>query len=367
MCATALSPCGSFPTPIGVNVTQASETTTTDLPISVVQRPFEPNIEGAVARLHLGSGDVLFCDVLLLTERDLVVNVPAAHAIPDRGETARCSLFLSDDDSFVAHREALVHWEMGVHGQRLAGLFLSTKAPSELLDLTHDDRRREVRFPANLGCVIADNRDRVEGRLVNYSLNGLATQLPTPMTIGSRYTIAVPAGDETIELDGICRWNIETSYGFVNGCSIRPGEGELLARRDFRGSLMGWDINRSRRPAAVPTDSDSETESTGEDSEKPRRQLLSSSTILVLSAVLIGLSVRTPDRLSALTFLGGCVGLLAYIGLSWSSDKRVRRVSKRVRDARRAAAESRLEAHVAGGRSGRKSDESEDETPEENA
>lgn len=317
-------------------------------PINVAQRPFDPNIEGAIARLHLSGGAVLFCDVVLLTSRDLVVTIPKSEAIPDRGDTVRCSLFLTEDDSYVAHREGVVHWEMALHGQRLAGIFLSEKAPVELLDLTDNDRRREVRFPANLACRIGDVPHALQGRLVNYSLNGLATQSAEPMCIGENYRIELDAGDEEIKVEATCRWSIATAYGFTNGYSFANGEGELFARRVFRGSVMPWDINQTRSQPAGHMAIDSEEESVpivvGEPiHEKP---LLSSTTILLLSATLIGLSIRTPEELSQTIFLGGIIGLVTYIGLVWTARMRELKRQQKIAATKRAAAETRLRAHV---------------------
>ena len=199
-------------------MTNDSKTETAPAPAVQKSQPtklFDPNIEGAVARLHLASGRVIFCDVLLLTGKDVVVTIPMSEAIPDRGEAVRCSLFLSDDDSFVAHREGIVHWEMSLHGQRLSGIFLEKEPPAELLNLTTEDRRQEVRYPANVACDVRGQACTIGGRLVSYSLNGLATQCAEQMEIGEPYTVSLVAGDELIELEAKCRWSIKTGYGYI--------------------------------------------------------------------------------------------------------------------------------------------------------
>lgn len=338
-----------------MNQTTDTQTAAASSPISVAARPFGPNIEGAIARLHLSSGPVLFCDVLILTERDLVVTIPKSEAIPERGQKLKCSLFLIDDDSYVSHREGVVHWEMGLHGQRLAGIFLTKSAPSDLLTLTEDDRRQEVRYPANLACGVQDKTDTRTGRLVNYSLNGLATQLPKPLEIGENYTVQVEAGDDTVELHATCRWSIETSYGFVNGCSLKAGEGERLAKREFRGTVMPWDINRTRsQPGRFKLEAEQEdaASTNAANDGKSNETLLSRTTILLLSAVVLAFSVKMGESLlKETTFLCGCVGLLTYIGLSWTG--RVREASRvrRESEQKRKTAETRLEAHVQTGAS----------------
>lgn len=331
-------------------MSQVAESSTPKAPISVAGRPFEPNIDGVVARLHLGSGVVLFCDVLIVTDRDIVVTIPKSEAIPERGASVKCSLFLIEDDSYVAQREGVVHWEMGLHGHRLAGIFLTKSAPKDLLDLTEDDRRREVRYPANLACRMLDKTTPFNGRLVNYSLNGLATQLSEPLTIGKTYKVQVDAGDETVELMATCRWSIETAYGFVNGCSLQAGEGEKLAKREFRGTVMPWDLNRTRSQSGRfnlrPDSDEAGADSSQEPIEKP---LLSRSSILLLSGVLIALSVKTPENLTQLSFLGGCVGVLTYVGLEWTGRVRESLRARRAKLAKQASAELRLKAHVQSG------------------
>ena len=320
---------------------------TTVGPNSGVTKAFDSNIRGVVSRLHVGTGQVLFCDVVMLTERDLVVAIPRSEAIPDRGESVQCSLFLVDDDKYSAKREGIVHWEMAMHGQRLAGIFLTESAPKDLVRLADKDQRREVRYPANLACRVVDKTGSNDGRLVNYSLNGLATQMPQPMSIGENYTIEMDAGDEQIAVEATCRWSIETSYGFINGCSLANGEGQLLARRVFRGTVMPWDINRTRsRALAVTAEVQDEFGASLRQDQTGSTPLISTTTILLLSTVLIGLSVKTPEQLTNVAFLTGIAGLVTYIGLVWTARMRKANRERKVVEAKRAVAEDRLDAHV---------------------
>ena len=160
------------------------------------------------------------------------------------------------------------------------------------------------------------------------------------------------AGDETIELTAICRWSIETSYGFVNGCSLKSGEGRKLAKREFRGTVMPWDINRTRSQAGrFKLNSDQDAAGAQPAAEAEERPLISRSTILLLSAALIALSVRTPESLTRLFFLAGCIGAVTYIGLEWTGRVREAVREKRKTRAKQVSAESRLEAHVQTGAS----------------
>lgn len=322
-------------------------TSTSSTQTSGAAKAFDPNIRGVVCRLHVGSGQVLFCDAIMLTERDLVVTIPRSEAIPDRGESVQCSLFLVDDDAYCAKQEGIVHWEMAMHGQRLAGIFLTKSAPKELVRLADKDQRREVRFPANLACRVIDKTESINGRLVNYSLSGLATQMPQPMSIGENYTIELDAGDEQITVEATCRWSIETSYGFVNGCSLANEEGRLLARRVFRGTVMPWDISRTRRRTmAVTAEVEEEYGSSVGSDEAASKPVISTTTILLLSAMLIGLSIKTPEQLTDIAFLAGMAGLVTYIGLVWTARMRKAIRDRKVVEAKRAVAEDRLEAHV---------------------
>ncbi|MFK7820796.1 MAG: PilZ domain-containing protein [Planctomycetaceae bacterium] len=326
-------------------------------PIDLAQRPFQPNIEGLVARLQLGGGRVLFCDAVVLTTRDLVVVVPKSEGFPDRGEEVRCSLFLTDDDSYVAHREGTVHWEMAVHGERMAAVFFKEATPKELLDLTPDEQRRGVRFPANVACAVNGKVESTEGRLINYSLDGFATQLPEPMTIGEIYNVQVEAGDDNITIEGLCRWNIKTAYGFINGCSCENEDGYKLARRDFRGSVMPWDINRTRSSNFSDlNDDDDEPEATasGSKSDSTQRPLISSTTILILSITLLGLALRTPDGGNTIAFLTGCLGIVMFIGLQWTAKIRVMVMEQIASTRTREHAENRLNAHISAERNSTK-------------
>jgi hypothetical protein len=320
----------------------------TGAPIDLAQRPFNPNIQGLVTRLQLGGGRILFCDAVVLTERDLVVVIPKSEGFPDRGEAVRCSLFLTEDDTYVAHREGTVHWEMAVHGERMAAIFFGKAAPPELLDLTPNEQRRGVRFPANVACSINGKVESTQGRLINYSLDGFATQLPEPMTIGELYTMQVEAGDDNITIEGMCRWNIKTAYGFINGCSCEHEEGHKLARRDFRGSVMPWDINRSgvSQFSGDEDDADTKTYSENAKSDSSSKPLISSTTILILSAMLIGLSAQTSSGSKKIAFLAGCVGIVTFIGLQWTAKLRIMLVEQLASTRTRERAENRLRAHL---------------------
>jgi hypothetical protein len=206
---------------------------------------------------------------------------------------------------------------MAMHGQRLAGIFLTKPAPKELMRIADKDQRREVRYPANLACRVVGKTDSFDGRLVNYSLNGLATQMSQQMSIGENYTVELEAGDEQIAVEATCRWSIETSYGFINGCSLANGEGQQLARRAFRGTVMPWDINRTRSRAMAVTatvEEDYGAKVVAQE-QTESRPLISTATILLLSVMLIGLSIKTPEHLADIAFMAGMVGLVTYIGL----------------------------------------------------
>ena len=298
--------------------------------------------------MKLASGPVLFCDVLLLAQRDLVVVIPKCDNIPDRGERVRCTLFLENDDDYSTHRDGIVHWEMAYEGQRLAAIFLDDPAPDELLKLTDTDRRAAVRFPASVPCEIQAGDDIQEGRMVSYSLSGVATQSETPLVIGNRYELRLQAGNDTIRLEATCRWGVETSYGYVNGYSIADDACRVFAHRAFRGSVMAWNLNRPRNADDELQAAEEPGEAAGQASaiSDAVRPAISRSTILLLSAILIGLSIRVPEESAELIFLAGCTGVITYISLGWVYLSRKRARAEAARQARRAAHESRLGAHL---------------------
>lgn len=320
-----------------------------DTPRNVPRPVFEPNIEGAIARLQLGSGPILFCDVLLLTERDVVLAIPKTETLPDRGEEVKCSLFLLEDDSYVAHRDGIIHWEMALREQRLAAVFLKESAPEELIAIARQDRRREVRYPANISCSIYDGGEVKPGRLVNYSLNGLAALLPEPLEVGQSYTVTIAAGDDDIEIDVLCRWRTETKEGFVNACSCENDQGWSLARKAFRGSAMPWDMERADghlKPTDARDQEETPRRKTVVEAEEPQKPVIGTTTILILSVMLIGLSPLTPSNVRLTTFLCGCVGVITYIGLIWTSRMRRKFLERQQAEKVRETAENRLVAHL---------------------
>lgn len=316
-------------------------------PVEKPRRPFDQNIEGAIIRLHVANGQVSYCDAVVLTQHDLVVTIPKSDQIPARGERARCSIFLVDDENFVLHRDGIVHWEMTLHGERLCGVFLDEPIPEDLLELTVRDQRREVRFPASLSCEVrGDNESVVDGRLMNYSLNGLAAQLAEPLDIGCEYTIAVQANGETLKLSGVCRWNIETPHGFINGCSLDHHEGQQFARPAFRGTVMPWDIQRTTPAVSIRPMPQRRQQATVPPTRDVLRPLVTRTTILVLSLVLLWLAAQIQNQMTNMTFLTGCIGLVTYIGLDWTSKLHLARRKKLQAEKEQTHAESRLHAHL---------------------
>lgn len=320
-----------------------------DTPRNVPRPVFEPNIEGAIARLQLSSGPALFCDVLLLTERDVVLAIPKTETLPDRGEEVRCSLFLLEDDSYVAHREGIIHWEMALREQRLAAVFLKQSAPEELVALARQDRRKEVRYPANISCSVYDRGELKTGRLVNYSLNGLAVLLPEPLEVGQSYTVTIVAGEEDIEIDVQCRWRTDTKEGFVNACSCENDQGWSLARKAFRGSAMPWDMERADghlKPTEAVEKSEAPRTKPVVEAEEEKRPVIGTTTILILALMLIGLAPLTPTNIRLTMFLCGCVGVITYIGLIWTSRMRRKFQERKQAEKVRETAENRLVAHL---------------------
>ncbi len=312
------------------------------------KRPFDQNIEGAIVRLHVADGSVIFCDAIVLTEYDLILTIPAAADVPARGESARCSIFLVDDDSYVVHRDGLIHWEMTLHGERLCAVFLLDPAPEELLELTVRDQRREVRFPASLTCEVQVGEEpAIAGRLVNYSLNGVAAQLAEPLEIGNEYTVTVDANDDTLELTGTCRWNIETPHGFVNGFSLEHQNGRGFARPAFQGTVMPWDIQRTAPSVSIRPVPKRREDPAAATSHKVLQPIITRTTILLLSLVLIWLAARVQNQMTGMTFLTGCIGLVTYIGLDWTSKMHQTRRRKQQAQKNQNQAESRLHAHLA--------------------
>ena len=312
------------------------------------KRPFDQNIEGAIVRLQVADGQVLFGDAVVLTEHDLVVAIPGAAEISVRGESVRCSVFLLDDDSYVVHRDGLIHWEMTSHGERLCAVFLFDPAPDELLELTVRDQRREVRFPASLTCKVQSNDESpITGRLVNYSLNGVAAQLAEPLEIGSEYTVLVDANDDALELTGTCRWNVETLHGFVNGFSLEHQKGIGFARPVFQGTVMPMDIQRTTPTVSIRPVPQRRDDPVAAASREDLQPLITRTTILMLSLLLIWLAARIQNQLTGMTFLTGCIGLVTYIGLDWTSKMHQSRRLKQQAQKKQNQAESRLHAHVA--------------------
>lgn len=311
---------------------------------------FHRNVRGVIARLQLTDGSRMYADVRLLTRKDVVLETSSLPSRIRLGKVVEVRLLADGDPTEVVIRRGVVHWKQATRGVYLTALFLDEDTPGSLMSRVWDDRRTEIRYPSSVQVRVEHEGEDVEtGRLTNYSLNGMAVHTKKPLKIGSAYDMNVQRSNSPLNVSATCLWRVETSYGFVNGCRLKDGEGIILAEREVDDSIIPWELSQDKEGTSNSSplgqslalqsarhNARCETTRTPGSAESLTQRI----ALLMVSGTL--LAVASGAVSAHFTFLAGLVGITAYIGLSWESWRR-----EKVASESRAISLARLKQHMA--------------------
>lgn len=290
-------------------------------------------LPGLSVELICRDGSSVSAAVRAASKQDLVLILPAEAAC-DIGDIV--SFSLSDHgDLRATDQSGVVHWKIAQNNAMLIAVFTVGHMDEFINDRLIDDRRLEIRFPTHIPVKLRNGGRLIDGRIVNYSLNGIGLVCSEPLKIHSSYLATGASEDTEIRLTIETQWQTPTSNGVLLGCSLEARHGVLLARRHpadhyelqcgvIRDIARGlslpapFSVKRSQRPAAVAEPEQRQVESAC------AAQWLKSATP-VLSAFAVGQSMHAQGPLRHVTFLTGLIGVIASLVFTVLERNRVRR------------------------------------------
>lgn len=322
------------------------------------------NVDGVTVRITLTDGACLEAEVFALTRSDIVVRLDANQPMPE----AQAIAFELQGDGFVSGQlEGFLHWTGDNNGNRLCGVFAAEAIPRQIFEMTKGDRRTEVRYPIELKAIVRGKRYREEGRVIDYSLNGIGIVVDKPFELDERYEATIMVDGQLLKLPALCRFNTRSEQGYVAGCGLRSLEGSLLVCGAFRS------VETGRRPIyssvsrgfpALNLISGRGESLEFQAAEQPRsydrfvqwfncasesiderlndRPVISRAAIPILASVLIGMSIKATGRVQIITALYAMFGMLAYVGLTHAANIHQRRREDEAVRIKRELAERRL-------------------------
>ena len=319
-----------------------------------------PNVSGITVRLELADGSEMSASLFSITRFDVVISLDGSIAAPP----PQGIRFSFDGQGFTSGLiEGVLHWHGHTQGKTLLGVFSAEESPPQLLAVRTDERRGEIRYPIDQRAIVRGEGYRQEGRVIDYSLNGIAIELSRPMQLDQRYEATLMVAGQMLKLPMLCCFSTHGNSGYVAGCGLRCLEGSLLAcaalpKPADRTSLVsispqfptfnhvsGRGQGRSSESGSYDRIVDwINTVSENVDERLTDRPVVSRAAILILAAVLMGMSIQATGNIQIVTFLYSMFGIFAYIGLTQAANIRERLMSEETIRIKRELAERRLVA-----------------------
>ena len=331
---------------------------------SIDQRLQVPNVSGVTVSIELSDGSTLEAGVFALTRFDIVVCLDDSQTVPD----VQAIEFVLNGDKYSSEKtDGLLHWKGKANGKTIIGIFAALPIARQIYEKTTGDRRSEIRYPLNVKTIVRGNQFREEGQVIDYSLNGIGIQLDKPIELDQRYEATIMLDGQILKLPMLCRFNARSNRGYIVGCGLRCLEGSLLVCSAFRkiqangrpvysavsprfpalNLISGRGEPREFDMVNVPTryerfvhwfNNTSETL----DERLSDRPVISRAAILILAAILMGMSLKAAGKIQIVTALYSVFGVLAYIGLTHAANLQQRRKEDEAIRIKRELAERRL-------------------------
>lgn len=201
-------------------------------------RLLSPEIHGLSARIFFPDESVVTADVRAVANHDLLLRVQDLAKVPIRGQLVTV-MVCEEGQTLLDGEKAVIHWSGQINNRGIVALFTIQPNNDRLSTYFTPDSRGELRFPVQLETTLQSGNGRtLNGRIVDYSLNGCRLMSSEELALDCEYHTAIQAGNSILDVAVRPRWAMKVGEEYQMGCTFRSDEGVLLAARHHESDVQ---------------------------------------------------------------------------------------------------------------------------------